>query len=675
MEYNKKQIQPLIDKFAINPETNTFFQSIIKMFEGQPNYQLWAVKVLFGGQTNIEELTAIHAWLANNKNHVKRLSKANIVSYTREKDFILLRKEMNGIDMVNTISKTIACFNTDQRKILAEKIMAGIETPLDAYNSSLIHEVSQTFANFNKISPNRRKKMLSNCSALRDYNLLYKAIKDSIKETYIWEKEDMLAFMEANTPTCTVVFNQGPYVILRVPGFTESKKLCGGGRTEWCITMQDGHWNTYSSSRDGKTQYFFFDFSKKESASLAHVGFTTKKGKGIITAQTCENKNMLSEFKVNGENWNIFSLLKHIGCDPAIFSSITPPSYEWEAKGLLSLLNAHKDLYESLYDKDGYVLVLVKRQDEKVVKLIEHTNANWEACITRSLNDGGSKLFILFNFNVDYKKDESICMYSYEKDKYGTYSLRVALDAFNNNIKNEHYLERIGFDIDNLVGLNKIDKRVLLHKYIEEQNEKKAVELVENSDKNFDVNYEFSGSIPIYSALSNHMKALFKAIIEHPMFEADMENSYGETLLQSLLFIYASDEVAESSAEGKEFKELIDLILSSDKFSINTIDINEDTAINIACHYPKLLWVVERLVKNPRVNLNQVNDFNCTALGEAIRCENIEALKLIGMRPDLKVREYDKQLAKEHKIKLEEYIAPNESVFGHEYAYATAVAQ
>ena len=40
MTYNKKQMQPLIDKYAINPETNKLFINVCEMFDNQPNYQI-----------------------------------------------------------------------------------------------------------------------------------------------------------------------------------------------------------------------------------------------------------------------------------------------------------------------------------------------------------------------------------------------------------------------------------------------------------------------------------------------------------------------------------------------------------------------------------------------------------------------------------------------------------
>ena len=42
MTYNKKQMQPLIDKYGINPETNKLFIKVCEMFDGQSNYQIWS---------------------------------------------------------------------------------------------------------------------------------------------------------------------------------------------------------------------------------------------------------------------------------------------------------------------------------------------------------------------------------------------------------------------------------------------------------------------------------------------------------------------------------------------------------------------------------------------------------------------------------------------------------
>ena len=71
MNYSKKQLQPLIDKFQINPETNKLFIGIIEMFDNQPNYQVWAVKMIFNKIITIDELKMIHDWADANKTMIK----------------------------------------------------------------------------------------------------------------------------------------------------------------------------------------------------------------------------------------------------------------------------------------------------------------------------------------------------------------------------------------------------------------------------------------------------------------------------------------------------------------------------------------------------------------------------------------------------------------------------
>ena len=69
-----------------------------------------------------------------------------------------------------------------------------------------------------------------------------------------------------------------------------------------------------------------------------------------------------------------------------------------------------------------------------------------------------------------------------------------------------------------------------------------------------------------------------------------------------------------------------------------------------------------------------MNDFDCSAVENCIRNKNIEALKLLGQRPDLKIRKQAKDLAKECGINLDEYIKPTESIFG-KYVVESDVAK
>ena len=84
MTYNKKQMQPLIDKYGINPETNKLFIKVCEMFDGQSNYQIWAVRMIFSQSMTFEELEHIHNWIVGNSNLISKLEKKNVVSYSNK---------------------------------------------------------------------------------------------------------------------------------------------------------------------------------------------------------------------------------------------------------------------------------------------------------------------------------------------------------------------------------------------------------------------------------------------------------------------------------------------------------------------------------------------------------------------------------------------------------------
>ena len=180
------------------------------------------------------------------------------------------------------------------------------------------------------------------------------------------------------------------------------------------------------------------------------------------------------------------------------------------------------------------------------------------------------------------------------------------------------------------------------------------------------MNFEFNQRVPIFSAITNKMMKLFDVIVNHKDFDSKIEDGFGETLLESLLYLQGSEEVNTTSEDSELLKSMINSILSSKTFDFNIKDINNDTALNVACEYPSELWVAKDLISRKDIDVNVINDFYCGALSNCIRNNNLEALKLLGQRPDLKVRKEDKELAKECKIDLSIYIKPNDGIFNKE---------
>ena len=267
------------------------------------------------------------------------------------------------------------------------------------------------------------------------------------------------------------------------------------------------------------------------------------------------------------------------------------------------------------------------------------------------------------DFDLPFNEDNSMIAIQYSKDMYGAQSLVRMTETFGKDLTKEGYLNKIGIDTEKFLNREAIDPSILLHKLIDENNETGAIELIKKESEKINVNFEFNTRVPIFSAINNRMYKLFDAIINHPKFDSKIEDGFGETLLESLLYLYGSDEIATSKEDKKLLTTMITSILNCKTFDFNALDLNHDTAINVACQFPSEAWIVKSLVANKNININCVNDFEVAALGQCITNNNLEALKLIGQRPDLKVREEDKKLAKSCGINLNEYIKPNEGIF------------
>jgi ankyrin repeat protein len=227
---------------------------------------------------------------------------------------------------------------------------------------------------------------------------------------------------------------------------------------------------------------------------------------------------------------------------------------------------------------------------------------------------------------------------------------------------------------DDFLNREAIDPSILLHKLIDENDEIGAIKLIEKERGKINVNYEFNQRVPIFSAINNKMYKLFDTIVNCEGFDSKIEDGFGETLFESLLYLSGSDEVNTSKEDNALLKSMIKSILSSKTFDFNAKDLNNDTAINVACEYPNELWVVEALVSKKSTDINVINDFDCSAIDNCIRNKNMEALKLLGQRPDLVIREETKKLAKECGINLDEYIKPTKSIYG-KYVVESDVAK
>lgn len=644
LEFSKKQLSPLISKWRINPVTDETFQWIVKTFYNQTPYQIWAIKLIYSGICSRQTIEKINQFANTYQNEIKNLLKGNIISYKTSSDIQNLMSEMDGLVLINNVKNSINRFNTSQREMLRNNILSNINNGLDALRNRNFMEWADMLKKMEKLVPHKKAKLISVASAITSINVLKEHIMNALKASYEWEKEDMLAFMQNNASDCKVVFDHDNIVVISVPSFTSSRTMCGNGRTAWCLTREESYFKQYVLNPSDAIQYFLFDFSKREDDELAHVGFTVRKGLGIVNAHSTCNNNLLGDgINYNGRRININQVLTNLKVPRKLLTPVSRPNYWNDGENIAEYFVKAPRSFKIISNKDGKLVVKLLSSMAKDTVLLHS--------MIRGIDFNGFELYVIIDTNVPYDDDNSIILLQFMKDDYGTLSLKLARNTFNEPLAGAD-LEKLGINVDEIIEQKEIEPRLLLHKLIDEKREKAAIDLV-NSNKELDVNFEFKHVLPIFKATEFLMFDLFNTIIKHPNFKSTSSDTFGETLLQSLMYCYLQQT---TNTNKTNIRNLIMQILECDTFDFNAKDINLDTALNISCDTPQLNWVTEKLLEKPNVDINCVNDFNCSALGTAIRKKNIAAIKLLASRRDLIIREDDIKLAEKVGIDLKSLI-------------------
>ena len=648
-------MQPLITKYGIDVDTDKIFQKIIKMYDNKHNYQFWAINAVFGNKIEFGKLEEIFKWTENNHMMIKKLSKKNIVNYSSKEDFNQLLKEIKGIEMINTIKNSAKKFNTDQRRILFDTFKLNSITPIEAYENTDIKVWSNVFDKFESLPESRKNNFINSASAFRDLDMFLSRIKDTLKESYAWEKNNFLSFVVKTVPYCPIIVNQGPIVILEIPGFGESHILCGNGRTNWCIAYQESSWNSYSNKKPTYHQFFMFDFSKEETDQLAHIGFTIDEDDGIVYAHSTENDNLLNGIEYNGE---IMTLSMALSMANIKMSQIMPRKklkyFKWEYNSIISFVKKDNSKNFSLvYAKDNKIIIRVLSPIGDDMLL---SGAFCNKSRIKNYLQYNNEVYVAFNLDKDYMDNESTFVLMFKPDEYGILNLYNCFNTYNISYNGSRCLKNLGFSTNDFIKQKRINPSILLHKYLNEYNEDKAIEIIDKNDKDLDVNYSFLiEKKPAFVALNNHLFKALKKIVTHPNFDASTTDPFGVSILTNLFFILATEECTDEK-DKILIKETIEYILENDKFDLNFKESTSDTPINIACLYPKLSWIVEKMANNDKVNINIENSSHFTPLETAIRSNNINAIKILCKRPDLIVSNEDIVNARLKRINLEDYL-------------------
>lgn len=394
MNYSKKILNPLITKLNINTDEDNTFKELICLTQESPNYQLWAVNVVYSGYCVVEEIKSILEWSKLHKHLICQLSKHTITAYTSRYAITILKKEIKNIQLIDDVKSFINKFNTVQRNLLKEYLNLDSYSILNISKERELKKWYKIFTKLQKLPDDQLNNFISTCSALHDITALLDAFTWCMDLSYKWNKKDFISFVTKSTPNSPIVYNNDNIVILHVTSHKDCNKLVGSeGRTKWCFNCNKTCWESYVNDTNSK-QYFLFDFSKKESEETSHIAFTINKELGLTEAYTTHNLNIIEHgndyvnevFNEKGINISDFIKLNH------------PIDYKWEENSIKTILGENENV--QVIDNSNNRLLISSENDKVSQRLIQHTIL-YKRLIKGTLQ---RKLYFLYDLNL--KEDD-----------------------------------------------------------------------------------------------------------------------------------------------------------------------------------------------------------------------------------------------------------------------------
>ena len=647
LNYAKKRLQPIIEKFGIDPKTDKVFQSIITLFDGQTDYQMWGIKVVYGKSLTLEMLIGIKEWATANPTEISNLSLKNLVSYKTVTDMAKLRAEMQSLDAFHFVKNILNTFNTDQRKRLKSAFIEPVEsTPYNCLTNKNFKKFYELALPFTKLPEHRKQKFVILMSAVNSVEDIMKHMKSALETTYEWNREDFLLYFQNNCPNSEICYDKDGIVIVRLDNFATAKKLCGGGRTGWCLTRESRYFNQYTHDNNNASQFALFDFNRQEKNDLAHIGFTVNPERGITHAHSTRNNSMMGSIMVDGERWDINKVLSHHKIPKNAYIRLRPlRNYKWDKKNFIQKLNTYRDSVKIIELPDGRLIIPITNNDVRNF-ILNHTLIG-----NQQSSGSDSQTFVVMDFSVDVNDEKSLLYVKFSKDMYGSLSFYSLYEPYGTSTNDRAKYAKHNLSDDLFVKSHKLDPSILLHKCIDEENYDAAVKLLAE-DKSVDPNKIFLNNLPIIKAILKGHLDLFYALTKHPKFDWNAVEGFGEPYLQFLM-IYMGANVKPKNKDPKPFIEMGMHFLESEKYDNTSLDGLRCNILHGACEAGEIcLPFLEYALRENKVDINAKNEFGFTPLDVALENDNIPAADMILSYPNVEITAQTRELAQKKGFTL-----------------------
>lgn len=283
---NRKDVKPFLQKHLFR----SYAKTVAEQFQRYPSYVPWVLKWLDHmccvenqSKLPVKYVTQIHdlSTLVNTHHEVLQiLPIENIVSITNPNDISNMLEAIPYYLKYNFITKIGKIFPRNLQHIFRGDGFNIEKHYIDEcflyggqFDSDKLDADFDIIEKFNQLPQKTIKNVIKLCTPLTDSEEIVSLISQSIAPSYKWSVDGVCEFIEKCLIDTPIKKIDNGVILAEVKNFEDIRKLCGYGRTAWCITRSKQSFNDYVDC-DSVKQFVLLDTNLPQDDDLAYVGLT-----------------------------------------------------------------------------------------------------------------------------------------------------------------------------------------------------------------------------------------------------------------------------------------------------------------------------------------------------------------------------------------------------------------
>ena len=606
----RRDVKSAYEKWGFKNED--LLKQTAKMFTRYPSYLPWLMRCDFLTEESFSEFATELADVVNNHHQWLKDIPGGVMAYTTEEDMEMLKAYFKVFKHYEELKKlSLMLVKKQSGLLLGQPFMRDFLEILDIignggeYEESFFGNSPELCERFWKLSKTEQTNFIKTITPIEDAEELYRQFNKLLCESYDWNKDSFLAYLEKYPLLYSdIIYNENNIIVIDCRCFEDCVNICGKGITPWCITRDREQFIEYMD--EGCKQYIILDFNLPEDDQLSIVGLTYDVGCSKIAASHIRNNQDVFNdcFKINDDYLRYDDIIDNKMLPWCLFfeptGSYIENEMEWSKECVCE--QAEKEDLEKVYEKGDVVIFRVTE-----------TTENYEGKLQIPVYSEPYPFYVYFDFSKDKLDNGSLIVLTYRARNRKGYNTDSFLDIYNQigAKRTLKWFKRIsGLSLNDIIPEELTNNANKLYHYCRE----KDIASAEKMLNDVKVNERVAGTTIWDIALRFGNSELLKQVMGRPEFNGMDANSWGDTFLPEALSVqrYDGDKelqsiildyVANTSKDILKNEEQIGGIKNGGPLGIAICCENEDVVRGLLARGFSLLGESDMLKRTPLESL------------------------------------------------------------------------